>query len=751
MHMNLNSIQRVIAVFIYVTLFLLIGWYYNESLDFIYDTASIWNILFLVIALAIILGKYITEPHFSKPTDVIVRWLAVLLFVLSVDESVIKNFIFYKYWIGISISFLSVATLLVAFQKLELERLERFQKSLVDVLCKLSRPEPVFGFLYFTVIVSYFPKEAFGVKEAILVGFGFLLIIDVPVNWLILLLTKQWNYLFNNKSKSVELGYVIGKESVDFYKFEIPSEKLKGLPELRGQYVYLENGGFGILGLVIEERYLVGKRWVYVKSLRNGAGSYLTINLKTMDPLADQKTIYSKSHMVCWLKEESIDEEIQKLLQSIDSVSNFDSFVGYVDKNSNINQIKFNTLISKYNSNYNIFGEGAIISTKIGVNKVLYQLIDGTTFEEGLQGENKHGFIVGTAQKLGYYNTKSNELETVKWLPNNYEPLFLLMSNDQKYDANKFIGTLPNTEYGIPIKEPDFLVTHNTAILGILGIGKSCLTYELIQKVIETTSAKIICIDLSNQYEKDLPNYLSNNQITNDIDKEELKILKSHKGSENPDNPKTWGNEELYKKTLDAEIKVFEDSDKRILILNPDWHPVSKAGSKYKITHKEDLTPAEKTRIISERLFLRARSKGETDSARYLIVFEEAHSLVPEWNSVSNDGDKSATNGTAKVILQGRKFGLGTMVVTQRTANISKSILNQCNTIFALRVFDDTGKQFLENYIGKDYSNVLPTLEERHAVVIGKALKLKQPVILRLNDREKVWVTQSKNETDQSE
>jgi uncharacterized protein len=75
------------------------------------------------------------------------------------------------------------------------------------------------------------------------------------------------------------------------------------------------------------------------------------------------------------------------------------------------------------------------------------------------------------------------------------------------------------------------------------------------------------------------------------------------------------------------------------------------------------------------------------------------------------------------------------MVVTQRTANVSKSILNQCNTIFALRVFDDTGKGFLENYIGADYANTLATLEERHAIAIGKGLKLKQPVIIQLNDR----------------
>lgn len=109
--------------------------------------------------------------------------------------------------------------------------------------------------------------------------------------------------------------------------------------------------------------------------------------------------------------------------------------------------------------------------------------------------------------------------------------------------------------------------------------------------------------------------------------------------------------------------------------------------------------------------------------------------LVPEWNSVSASGDQQATNGTAKVILQGRKYGLGCILVTQRTANVTKSIFNQCNTIFAMRVFDDTGKSFLENYIGTDYSSTLPTLEERHAIVIGKSLGLKQPILIQLNDK----------------
>jgi uncharacterized protein len=118
------------------------------------------------------------------------------------------------------------------------------------------------------------------------------------------------------------------------------------------------------------------------------------------------------------------------------------------------------------------------------------------------------------------------------------------------------------------------------------------------------------------------------------------------------------------------------------------------------------------------------------------LVFEEAHSLVPEWNTVVYDGDKAAVNGTARAILQGRKFGLGCLLVSQRTANVTKTILNQCNTIFAMRTFDETGKEFLSNYIGRDYTDTLSSVPERHAVVFGKASSCENPVLIRLNDTE---------------
>jgi hypothetical protein len=148
-----------------------------------------------------------------------------------------------------------------------------------------------------------------------------------------------------------------------------------------------------------------------------------------------------------------------------------------------------------------------------------------------------------------------------------------------------------------------------------------------------------------------------------------------------------------------------------------------------------DVTPVEVTSIISEVTLSLLQDKT-TDKARACLIFEEAHSLIPEWSSAAVDGDKAATNRTSRAILQGRKYGLGCLLITQRTANVTKTILNQCNSIFAMRTFDETGKNFIANYIGNEYSDKLSSLKERQAVFYGKASTCENPVLIRLNDRD---------------
>lgn len=728
--MELNIKQRFFVVGIYVALILGIGYYFSNGWQFLFDTNDKRNAVFIAAALALVLSSYITEPYFSKPIDVVTRWIAVFLFLIGLNNK--ESLLLYNYWIYASIGFTASALLLIFLHGFL--KFEKFQKAAIDVICKISRPEIIFSILYFDIVISFF--QNYPNEFPILIGFGFLLIINKPIQGATKWLWSLFAYL-NSKSDSGQfIGQVIGHESIDFYKVEITGD-LSRHSSLKGRLVFLESEKNGIIGIVVNEKYLLSKKWMQVFSLRD-RGNLIAFNIKSLQPLADQKTIFSKTNAVSLLNAEELSDEITEKLKNNAIYKNFANLIGYVWSGSTINQIKFQTLFDEDMLKEKGIGEGTIIQAEIANQEVLYQIIDAKTSEENLEYKDSHGFIIGTAQKLGKYDFASNELNTVKWLPDIYSPIFLLNPLEVTYTANNFIGKLPKTNYGIAIKSPNDLVTHNTAILGILGIGKSCLTFELLQKLINTTETKIFCIDLTNQYAKELPSYIGSDLIQEEITEASRNTLKTSNPDGTEKNPESWGNERLYKTTLDAEINEFIQSDKRLLTLNPDWHSVSKAGSNFNIQHKVDLTAAEKTRIISERIFMKAKNDGETLAARYLIVFEEAHSLVPEWNSVASDGDKNATNGTAKVILQGRKYGLGSMVITQRTANISKSILNQCNTIFALRVFDDTGKQFLENYIGSEYSNLLSTLEERHAVLIGKALKLKQPVIIELNNREQI-------------
>lgn len=755
--MKLNVKQRFIAAAIYIGIILFIGNHFSGDWNYIFDTDSKWNVLLVVTALSVILGSYIIEPFFSKPVEVVARWVAILLLLFGLTEK--SEFILYSYWIYAAVLFIASALLLIFFY--DSKTLVKTRKVATDVICKISRPEILFSVLYFFIIISFFTENIADFEYAVLIGFGFLLLVNKPVNYLTIWIWSRFSYMTRSKETGEELGQVIGHDSIDFYKVEITGETLKGLKSLKGELVYLASDQKGIIGVVIDEKYLVGRRWIHVFSLRGSSGNFLTFNLKSYEPLSGEKTIYSKTHSVKHVKINDLVGDIKEKVQGNPVFRNIENFIGYVWKSSTIKQIKFLSLFDSEILQEQNIGEGTILEASIGDKSVLYQIIDGRTEEENLEQKDSHGYTIGTAQKLGEYDIEENELETVKWLPEIYTPIFLLKPQEIEYDAKRFIGKLPNTNYGFPIKEPDTLVTHNTAILGILGIGKSCLTFELIQKLIETTSVKVVCIDITNEYYKDdrLPKYVEKSLITHDnetvfssIDQKFDHIEAIGPPGKEKFIPERSGNKNEYKEVIKNDLLNFlfgqqsipKDQkfsiEKRIRIFNPDYHK-SSVGEKigYNV-NTVAMTQAEKTRVISEEL-MKIMMKLPLDlegEAKVLMVFEEAHSLVPEWNSVANEGDKSATNGTAKVILQGRKYGLGAMVVTQRTANISKSILNQCNTIFALRVFDDTGKQFLENYIGSDYSNVLPTLEERHAVVTGKALKLKQPVILELNDRKLV-------------
>lgn len=423
----------------------------------------------------------------------------------------------------------------------------------------------------------------------------------------------------------------------------------------------------------------------------------------------------------------SISPEFDDLVPFFKKLKNF---VGIVAPDTSIERLYFEVIQETQ------LEEGRLVEVLIGEKPIIYQIIDGLTKEEIVHQKNTYGYARAKAQKIGIWDDKETKFVPAKWLPKPNSPVYLITS-ENIHPVENAVGHFPGTNYTVGIKNTDYLVTHNTAILGILGVGKSMLSIELVERMI-ANKIKVICIDLTNQYAQELSDFFdSNREEKNLLDLQKIGIGGKSKVAQNVEE---GGSIKQFSLQMMNDLEEFLDDDfpYKLKIYNPSQFEAWRQDSKpYKgIASMVSLTPTEITQIISDATLKIVQKLGMTDKARVCLVYEEAHSLVPEWTSVAAEGDKAATNGTARAILQGRKYGLGCLLITQRTANVTKTILNQCNTIFAMRTFDDTGKGFLANYIGGDYADILPSLQERHAIVFGKASTCENPVLIRLNDQE---------------
>lgn len=428
--------------------------------------------------------------------------------------------------------------------------------------------------------------------------------------------------------------------------------------------------------------------------------------------------------------------EMKDFQEDIYLLKNLESFIGIVAPDTNTERLYFEVIQERD------IEQGRLVETFVGEKRVLYQVLDGLTKEEIIQQKNTYGFSRGEAVQIGIWDEEKRKFKPCNWMPRLNAPVFL-KSVEKPIDNIKSVGHFPSTGYDVEIRNIDELVTHNTAILGILGVGKSMLAIELVERLIDH-GIKVVCVDLTNQYATELSDFYD---VTHEAEcLNSIQNAGQQDRDASADNPEDGGSVQHLREAIYNDLEQFlkKDDSHSLKIYNPaalsatkqEQEPRSfKVGNDWcRAAGLRQVTPVEVTRIITETC-LSLLHDTMTDKARVCIVFEEAHSLIPEWVSVASEGDKAATNGTARAILQGRKYGLGCLMITQRTANVTKTVLNQCNTVFAMRTFDDTGKEFLSNYLGSAYASKLPSLKERHAVFFGRASSCENPVMIRLNDQ----------------
>jgi hypothetical protein len=129
-------------------------------------------------------------------------------------------------------------------------------------------------------------------------------------------------------------------------------------------------------------------------------------------------------------------------------------------------------------------------------------------------------------------------------------------------------------------------------------------------------------------------------------------------------------------------------------------------------------------RILYDALFW-ARNLPEGGRERPLLfVLEEAHTYLAREGSGPVGAAAAAVRRIAK---EGRKYGVGVMIVSQRPSEIDPTILSQCGTIFAMRLANDTDRGQVAGAAAdnlKGLFDMLPVLRTGEAIIVGEAVSL---------------------------
>jgi DNA helicase HerA-like ATPase len=336
------------------------------------------------------------------------------------------------------------------------------------------------------------------------------------------------------------------------------------------------------------------------------------------------------------------------------------------------------------------------------------------------------------------------------------------------------IGSLlrnPNIEAKININK---IVSRHLAILAMTGMGKSNLV-SLIAQHIASLSGTLIIFDYHNDYEnldvhkvnymmaKINPRLLPADKLAEVIELREnadrqQRVLRESFTDSVKQSKDFWSSLEESVTSFGRLTKGYADSASRVFdkiddakhrfsdILDPNCgDPVDyiKEG-RVNILNISELSERQANAGLSYYLqeLLQQRKdsvwerKGKSSTNRntkflapIFVIVEEAHVFIPK-------GELTDTKYWAsKVAREGRKFGIGLAIVSQRPRNIDPNVLSQMGSLAIMKIVQDDDQQQIASTaesLSKDLLSQLSSLNIGDAILIGQWVNL--PSIVHIDE-----------------
>jgi DNA helicase HerA-like ATPase len=125
------------------------------------------------------------------------------------------------------------------------------------------------------------------------------------------------------------------------------------------------------------------------------------------------------------------------------------------------------------------------------------------------------------------------------------------------------------------------------------------------------------------------------------------------------------------------------------------------------------------------------QSSHERESDPILLVCEEAHRYVPNRGEAQYEAAQDAIRRIAK---EGRKYGIGLLLISQRPSEVEATVLSQCNSWIVHRITNDSDREHVRSILPDSLAGltkVLAGLRRREAIFVGQAAMLPSRILIR--------------------
>jgi DNA helicase HerA-like ATPase len=139
--------------------------------------------------------------------------------------------------------------------------------------------------------------------------------------------------------------------------------------------------------------------------------------------------------------------------------------------------------------------------------------------------------------------------------------------------------------------------------------------------------------------------------------------------------------------------------------------------------------------LFSTKLWQTPKERSESP---VVLICEEAHRYVPDKGEAQYAAAREAIQRLAK---EGRKYGIGLVLVSQRPSEVDSTVLSQCNSWIVLRITNDADREHVRSVLPDSLvglTKILSGLRQREAIVVGQATALPSRIRIRKLEREQL-------------